>query len=85
MRKDNESQHNRNRTLERRIEQMEADHDEKVIVTIDWRLFQSKYNKKEICGTVCDSNLTKKQQQYLEINIRLVSISYVSRSKFEYD
>ncbi|XP_076099543.1 centrosomal protein of 112 kDa-like isoform X5 [Mytilus galloprovincialis] len=30
MRKDNESQHNRNRTLERRIEQMEADHDEKV-------------------------------------------------------
>ncbi|XP_063427729.1 centrosomal protein of 112 kDa-like isoform X3 [Mytilus trossulus] len=30
MRKDNESQHNRNRTLERRIEQMEADHDEKI-------------------------------------------------------
>ena len=30
MRKENESQHNRNRTLERRIEQMESDHDEKI-------------------------------------------------------
>jgi len=30
MRKENESQHSRNRTLERRIEQMESDHDEKV-------------------------------------------------------